>query len=91
MQAGYTWQQSWIGTLSWELDQTLELPFVLTAMRRALTQATPHICNSEEAQSFYQSAVAGTAADCQCANQHGWQRASLGYYLYREIMAYGQV
>jgi putative transposase len=38
--------------VSWELDQTLELPFVLTAMRRALTQATPHICNSDQGSHF---------------------------------------
>ena len=38
--------------ISWELDQTLELPFVLTAMRRALAQATPHICNSDQGSHF---------------------------------------
>ncbi len=38
--------------VSWELDQTLELPFVLTAMRRALAQATPHICNSDQGSHF---------------------------------------
>ncbi len=38
--------------VSWELDQTLEMPFVLTAMRRALTQATPHICNSDQGSHF---------------------------------------
>jgi putative transposase len=34
--------------LSWELDHTLEMPFVLTAMQQALAQATPHICNSDQ-------------------------------------------
>jgi putative transposase len=38
--------------LRWELDHTLEMPFVLTAMRRALTQATPHICNSDQGSHF---------------------------------------
>jgi putative transposase len=38
--------------VSWELDQTLELPFVLTAMRCALPQATPHICNSDQGSHF---------------------------------------
>ena len=30
--------------ISWELDQTLELPFVLTALERALAVAIPTIC-----------------------------------------------
>ncbi len=38
--------------ISWALDQTLEMPFVLTAMQRALTQATPHICNSDQGSHF---------------------------------------
>lgn len=35
-----------------ELDQTLELPFVLTALQRALAQATPTICNSDQGSHF---------------------------------------
>ncbi len=38
--------------VSWELDDTLELPFVLTAMQRALAQATPQICNSDQGSHF---------------------------------------
>ncbi len=38
--------------VSWELDQTLELPFVLTAVERALTQATPCIWNSDQGSHF---------------------------------------
>ena len=38
--------------VSWELDQTLELPFVLTAMQRALEQAVPLICNSDQGSHF---------------------------------------
>jgi Transposase and inactivated derivatives len=38
--------------VSWELDQTLELPFVLTALERALTGATPTICNSDQGSHF---------------------------------------
>ncbi len=34
--------------MSWELDQTLELPFVLTTVQRALEQAVPVICNSDQ-------------------------------------------
>lgn len=38
--------------VSWELDQTLELPFMLTAVERALRQATPQICNSDQGSHF---------------------------------------
>ena len=38
--------------LSWELDQTLEMPFVLDAVERALLQATPTIWNSDQGSQF---------------------------------------
>jgi putative transposase len=38
--------------LSWELDQTLEMPFVLQAVDRALSQATPLIWNSDQGSHF---------------------------------------
>ncbi len=38
--------------VSWELDQSLEMPFVLTALQRALAQGTPHICNSDQGSHF---------------------------------------
>jgi putative transposase len=38
--------------LSWELDQTLEMPFVLDAVERALLQATPNIWNSDQGSHF---------------------------------------
>ncbi len=38
--------------VSWELDQTLELPFVLTAVQRALAQTPPLICNSDQGSHF---------------------------------------
>jgi putative transposase len=38
--------------ISWELDQTLELPFVLQAVQRALAQATPEIWNSDQGSHF---------------------------------------
>ena len=77
--------------VSWQLDQTLELPFVLITVQRALEQTVPLICNSEEAKPFYESTVLPTVAGCQCPDQHGWQGASLGHYVYRKIMAHRQV
>lgn len=38
--------------VAWEIDQTLELPFVLTAVDRALSQAIPTIWNSDQGSHF---------------------------------------
>lgn len=38
--------------VSWALDQTLEIPFVLDAVDRALSQATPEIINSDQGSHF---------------------------------------
>ncbi|MGI9860448.1 IS3 family transposase [Moorella naiadis] len=38
--------------VSWELDQTLEVPFVLEAVQRALHQARPEIINSDQGSQF---------------------------------------
>jgi len=38
--------------VSWELDQTLEMPFVLETVERALAQATPTIWNSDQGSHF---------------------------------------
>lgn len=38
--------------ISWELDQTLEMPFVVQTVQRALAQAVPVICNSDQGSHF---------------------------------------
>lgn len=38
--------------ISWELDHTLEMPFVITAVQRALSMATPVIWNSDQGSHF---------------------------------------
>ena len=38
--------------ISWELDHTLEMPFVLTAVQRALATAVPAIWNSDQGSHF---------------------------------------
>ena len=38
--------------VSWQLDQTLEMPFVIIAVQQALEQATPCICNSDQGSHF---------------------------------------
>ncbi len=41
--------------ISWELDDTLQLPFVLSAVQRALAQAKPVIWNSDQGSHFTSS------------------------------------
>jgi putative transposase len=41
--------------VAWELDQTLELPFVLRAAQRALARATPVIWHSDQGSHFTSS------------------------------------
>jgi len=38
--------------VSWQLEQTLEIDFVLKAVRMALQQATPEIWNSDQGSHF---------------------------------------
>ncbi|MGI4788813.1 MAG: IS3 family transposase [Janthinobacterium lividum] len=38
--------------VAWELDQTLEMPFVLSTIDRALLVAIPDICNSDQGSHF---------------------------------------
>ncbi len=38
--------------ISWELDQTLEMPFVVTAVQNALSKAVPVIWNSDQGSHF---------------------------------------
>lgn len=38
--------------VSWELDQTMQVAFVLEALQRALEQARPQICNSDQGSQF---------------------------------------
>lgn len=41
--------------ISWELDHTLEMPFVLTTLQRALSTAVPVICPSDQGSHFTSS------------------------------------
>jgi putative transposase len=38
--------------VNWQLDQTLEMPFVLMVVQQALEQAVPSICNSDQGSHF---------------------------------------
>lgn len=41
--------------VSWELEQNMQIEFVIEAMQRALSQATPQICNSDQGSHFTSS------------------------------------
>jgi len=41
--------------VNWELDQTLEVPFVLETVRKALTKTIPEILNSDQGSQFTSS------------------------------------
>lgn len=47
--------------VSWELDQTVEMSFVLRAVEQPIALASPIIVNNEEAQSIRESAVYDSA------------------------------
>ena len=38
--------------VSWELDQSMQIAFVIEAVQRALSQARPQICNSDQGSQF---------------------------------------
>ena len=77
--------------LSWELDQTLEMPFVLEAVQRALAQATPEIWNSDQGSHFTSSQYTDLLRAAQGSDQHGRTRARLGQHLCGAVVALGQV
>ncbi len=62
-------------TPAWELDERLELGFVLEAMGRALAGAVPMICNSDQGSQFtspqYLALLEG-AEVCISMDGRGW-------------------
>lgn len=49
--------------MSWELDDTLEVEFVLTAVKRAFGQARPEIFNSDQGSQFTSRVYIGLLED----------------------------
>jgi putative transposase len=77
--------------VSWELDQTLALPFVLTAVERSLAQATPVIWNSDQGSHYTSRQISRSPHDGRRANQHGREGAGDGQHLRRASVAHRQV
>jgi putative transposase len=42
----------WRSVVSWELDQTMQIAFVIEAVQRALSHARPQMCNSDQGSQF---------------------------------------
>ncbi len=61
--------------VAWELDQTLELPFVLTAVDHALSQATPAIWNSDQGKAATSPAHNISSAFPLPASRSAWMAA----------------
>lgn len=53
--------------VSWEMDETLEMPFVLSAVDRALSVATPTIWNSDQGSHFTSPAYLSRLQTAQVA------------------------
>ena len=75
--------------VAWELSETLELPFVLTAAERALAIATPTIWNHD--QGSHQPPIHGLVVGQGSANQHGQSRAGVGQCVYGTAVAQCEV
>ncbi len=63
------WYSQYI--VSWQLSDTLEVPFVLTAVHSALSQAKPVIWNSDQGSHFTSEQYTGLLKDAGVPNQHG--------------------
>ena len=72
--------------VSWQLDQTLELGFVLEAIAQARAMATPEL-EYRSRKPLHQPAGHTTAACRWCADQHGWKRTRLRQHFHRTAVA----
>ena len=78
--------------VSWELEQTLELGFVLGAMGQALQLATPEICNSDQGSQFTSPQWAALLQEAGVSiSMDGEGRATDGQYLRGAAVADGEV
>jgi len=77
--------------VSWELDQTLAQPCVMTAVQRALAQATPVIWNSDQGSHFTSPQYTSVLLAAGIQISMVWMRPRTGQHLYREAVAHNQV
>lgn len=77
--------------LAWQLSNSLEVSFCLTALDEALEIAKPEIFNRGSGQSVYESRVYGQVGSGGHPHQYGWKRACLRQYLYRATLAQCQI
>ena len=70
--------------VAWELDQTLEMPFVLQAVDRALSTSKPEIWNSDQGSHFTSPQYTQRLLAAQGPHQHGRPGPRPGQHLHRE-------
>lgn len=78
-------------TVAWELDDTLEMPFVIECVERALSQATPEIWNSDQGSHFTSPLYTDRLQQAGAPHQHGRQRTGAGQHSDRTSLALAQI
>ena len=58
--------------LSWEISNTLDGEFCLTALEQALQQGKPEIFNTDQGSQFTANAFTGRLEQAQYQDQYGW-------------------
>jgi putative transposase len=61
----------------WQLDQSLEIDFVLDTVRSALAVNTPDIFNNDQGSHFTSPQYTDLLKAAESANQHRWTRTAL--------------
>ena len=69
--------------ISWELDHTLEMPFVISAVQRALSIARPMIWKSDQGSHFTSPQYLQLLQQAQVKISMDKQRTCIGQYFYR--------
>jgi len=85
--------------ISWELDQTLAMPFVISAVQRALMVATPQIWNSDQGRhvtssqyiDLLQAAGVQISTPAPPPGACGWPWPSVRQHFYRTVVADGEI
>ena len=77
--------------VSWMLDATLEIGFVLDAITQARTIAKPEIWNADQGSHFTSPQVTEPLLAAGVQISMGWLRARLRQYLHGAPLAQGEV
>ena len=73
--------------VAWELDETMEISFVMRAVRDALGRSKPEVFNSDQGSQFTSPEYIGLLKDAGGADQHGRPGQGHGQHLHRASVA----